>query len=83
MPQGDKLSYADQQKRQADHIETGCEKKEFSTKTTEGWVWAWSRETAGVVKYSGSGRCRNKKECLVVCFSRKPVVFTLQLGNAH
>ena len=30
MPQGDKSSYTDKQKRQAEHIEAGCEKKGFS-----------------------------------------------------
>jgi hypothetical protein len=36
MPQGGKLNYKDKQKPQSDHIETGCEKKEFSVKTARG-----------------------------------------------
>ena len=32
MPQGDKSSYTDQQKGQADHLETGCEGKGLSMK---------------------------------------------------
>jgi len=50
MPQGDKSSYTDKQKRQAEHIEAGYEKKGMSTKTAEARAWAT------VNKLSGSGR---------------------------
>jgi len=35
MPQGDKSSYTDKQKRQAAHIEAGYEKKGVGVKTAE------------------------------------------------
>ena len=40
MPQGDKSSYTDKQKRQAAHIEKSYEKKGLSTKTAEQRAWA-------------------------------------------
>jgi hypothetical protein len=40
MPQGDKSSYTDKQKRQAAHIEAGYEKKGVSTKSAEARIWA-------------------------------------------
>src|ERR1035437_653425 len=40
MPQGDKSSYTDKQKRQAEHIEAGYEKKGLSMKTAEARAWA-------------------------------------------
>jgi hypothetical protein len=40
MPQGDKSSYTDKQKRQAEHIEAGYEKKGVGTKTAEARAWA-------------------------------------------
>ena len=39
MPQGDKSSYTDKQKRQAEHIEAGYEKKGVSTKSAEARAW--------------------------------------------
>jgi len=35
MPQGEKSSYTDKQKRQAEHIEVSYEKKGFSTETAD------------------------------------------------
>jgi len=40
MPQGDKSSYTDKQKRQAAHIEAGYEKNGASPKTAEARAWA-------------------------------------------
>jgi hypothetical protein len=40
MPQGDKSSYTDKQKRQAAHIEAGYGKKGLSTKTAAARAWA-------------------------------------------
>jgi hypothetical protein len=40
MPRGDKSSYTDKQKRQAEHIEEGYEKKGVSTKEAEKRAWA-------------------------------------------
>jgi polyisoprenoid-binding protein YceI len=39
MPQGDKSSYTDKQKRQAAHIEAGYEKKGVSVKNAEARAW--------------------------------------------
>ena len=56
MPQGDKSSYTDKQKRQALHIEAGYEKKGLSTKTAEARAWATVNKLTGGGKKSGSGR---------------------------
>jgi hypothetical protein len=56
MPQGDKSSYTDKQKRQARHIEAGYEKKGLSTKTAEARAWATLNKITGGGKKSGSGR---------------------------
>ena len=59
MPQGDKSSYTDKQKRQAEHIEAGYEKKGLSMKTAEARAWATVNKLAGGGKMSGSGRKNN------------------------
>jgi len=56
MPQGDKSSYTDKQKRQAKHIEAGYEKKGLRTKTAEARAWATVNKLTGGGKKSGSGR---------------------------
>ena len=56
MPQGDKSSYTDKQKRQAAHIEAGYEKKGVSTKSAEARAWATVNKLDGGGKKSGSGR---------------------------
>jgi hypothetical protein len=56
MPQGDKSSYTDKQKRQAEHIEAGYEKKGFSTKTAEARAWSTVNKLTGGGRKSGSGR---------------------------
>jgi hypothetical protein len=58
MPQGDKSSYTDKQKRQAEHIEAGYEKKGLSVKTSEARAWATVNKLDGGGKKSGSGRKR-------------------------
>ena len=40
MPRGDKSSYTDKQKRQAEHIEEGYEKKGVSDEEAEKRAWA-------------------------------------------
>jgi hypothetical protein len=55
MPQGDKSSYTDKQKRQARHIEVGYEKKGLSTKTAEARAWATVNKITGGGKKGGSG----------------------------
>jgi plasmid stabilization system protein ParE len=56
MPQGDKSSYTDKQKRQAAHIEAGYEEKGLSAKTAAGRAWATVNKLTGGGKKSGSGR---------------------------
>jgi hypothetical protein len=56
MPQGDKSSYTDKQKRQAGHIEAGYEKKGLSTKNAVARAWATVNKLTGGGKKSGSGR---------------------------
>ncbi|HEY2866127.1 MAG TPA: hypothetical protein VGJ02_03480 [Pyrinomonadaceae bacterium] len=56
MPRGDKSSYTDKQKRQAEHIEKGYENRGVSDKEAESRAWATvNKETHGGKK-SGSGR---------------------------
>ena len=56
MPRGDKSSYTDKQKRKAEHIEEGYEKRGVSKKVAEGRAWATVNKTSGGGKKSGSGR---------------------------
>ena len=56
MPQGDKSSYTDKQKRQAKHIAAGYEKKGAGTKIAEARAWATVNKLTGGGKKSGSGR---------------------------
>lgn len=56
MPRGDKSSYTDKQKRQAEHIEEGYEHRDIPEKEAERRAWATvNKETHGGKK-SGSGR---------------------------
>jgi plasmid stabilization system protein ParE len=56
MPQGDKSSYTDKQKRKAEHIEEGYEKRGTSPKEAERRAWATVNKESGGGKKSGSGR---------------------------
>ena len=56
MPRGDKSAYTDKQKRQAEHIEEGYEKRGVSKKTAKGRAWATVNKETGGGKKSGSGR---------------------------
>lgn len=56
MPRGDKGSYTKKQKRQAEHIEEGYEKKGVSKKEAESRAWATVNKESGGGKKSGSGR---------------------------
>ena len=56
MPRGDKSSYTDKQKRQAEHIEEGYEDKGVSKKESERRAWATVNKESGGGKKSGSGR---------------------------
>ncbi len=56
MPRGDKSSYTDKQKRQAEHIEQGYEQRGFSKETAEARAWATvNKESGGGNKPGGSG----------------------------
>ena len=56
MPQGDKSSYRDKQKRQAGHIEAGYEARGVGVKEAESRAWATVNKMTGGGKKSGSGR---------------------------
>ncbi len=60
MPRGDKSSYTDKQKRQAEHIEEGYENRGVSRKEAERRAWATVNAETHGGKKSGSGR--GKKE---------------------
>ena len=61
MPRGDKDAYTDKQKRQAQHIEEGYEKKGVSSDEAEARAWATVNKHDGGGKLSGSGRKGHKK----------------------
>jgi len=56
MPRGDKGAYTDKQKRQAEHIEEGYEKRGLSEDEAERRAWATVNKSSGGGKKSGSGR---------------------------
>jgi plasmid stabilization system protein ParE len=56
MPRGDKSSYTDKQKRKAEHIEEGYEKRGVGHKEAERRAWATVNKESGGGKKSGSGR---------------------------
>ncbi len=56
MPRGDKSSYTDKQKRQAEHIEEGYEKRGVGKKEAKSRAWATVNKETGGGKKSGSGR---------------------------
>ncbi|MET0250264.1 MAG: plasmid stabilization protein [Sphingobium sp.] len=56
MPQGDKSSYTDKQKRKAAHIEQGYEERGLSEKEAERRAWATVNKESGGGNKSGSGR---------------------------
>jgi plasmid stabilization system protein ParE len=56
MPRGDKSSYTDKQKRQAEHIEEGYEKRGVPEDEAERRAWATVNKETGGGNKSGSGR---------------------------
>lgn len=56
MPRGDKSSYSGKQKRQAEHIEEGYEKRGVGSKEAARRAWATVNKETGGGKKSGSGR---------------------------
>jgi plasmid stabilization system protein ParE len=60
MARGSKSKYSSKQKRKAEHIEEGYEKRGTSKKEAERRAWATVNKSSGGGKKSGSGR--GKKE---------------------
>src|SRR5207253_6176912 len=60
MPRGDKSSYTDKQKRQAEHIEEGYEDKGVSEGEAERRAWATVNKQTGGGEKSGSGRKKSE-----------------------
>ena len=56
MPRGDKGAYTDKQKRKAEHIEEGYEKRGISSDEAERRAWATVNAMDRGGKKSGSGR---------------------------
>ena len=56
MPQGDKSSYSDKQKRQAKHIADSYKKRGSGGKTASKRAWATVNKMTGGGKKSGSGK---------------------------
>jgi hypothetical protein len=56
MPRGDKSSYTDKQKRQAEHIEAGYEDRGVGSKEAGRRAWATVNKETGGGNKSGSGR---------------------------
>ena len=60
MPRGDKSSYSDKQKRQAEHIEKGYEHRGVKPKEAKSRAWATVNKMTHGGKKSGSGRGRKE-----------------------
>lgn len=60
MPRGSKSKYTSKQKRKAEHIEEGYEKRGVKKKEAKKRAWATVNKSSGGGKKSGSGR--GKKE---------------------
>jgi plasmid stabilization system protein ParE len=56
MPRGSKAKYTSKQKRMAEHIEEGYEKRGVSEDEAESRAWATVNKMTGGGKKSGSGR---------------------------
>lgn len=56
MPQGDKSAYTPKQKRKAQHIEEGYEKRGVSRQEAEKRAWATVNKQDGGGKKAGAGR---------------------------
>jgi plasmid stabilization system protein ParE len=56
MPTGDKTAYTDKQKRQAEHIEKGYEKRGVPDAEAKRRAWATENKVSGGGRKSGSGR---------------------------
>lgn len=62
MPRGDKSSYSDKQKRQAEHIEKGYEHRGVGQQEAERRAWATVNKETGGGRKSGSGRKKSSSK---------------------
>ncbi len=62
MAQGSKKKYTEKQKRKAEHIEEGYEKRGVREKEAERRAWATVNKSSGGGKKSGSGRGKKTKK---------------------
>ena len=60
MPRGDKSSYTNKQKRRAEHIEEGYEKRGVGSKEAARRAWATVNKESHGGKKSGSGRGKSE-----------------------
>jgi len=60
MPRGDKDKYTDKQKRMAEHIEEGYEKRGVSDDEAERRAWSTVNKVGHGGKKSGSGRGKSE-----------------------
>jgi plasmid stabilization system protein ParE len=60
MPKGSKSKYSSKQKRKAEHIAEGYEKRGVSEKTAKARAWATVNKESGGGKKSGSGHGRQE-----------------------
>jgi len=61
VPRGEKSAYTDKQKRQAEHIEEGYEKRGVAKEEAERRAWATVNKEDGGGKKSGSGRAHHEE----------------------
>jgi plasmid stabilization system protein ParE len=61
MPRGDKSAYTDKQKRKAEHIAEGYEKRGVSEEEAKSQAWATVNKESGGGNKSGSGRGHPEK----------------------
>ncbi len=71
MPRGDKSSYTDKQKRQAQHIEEGYEKRGVPTDEAERRAWATENKVSHGGRKSGSGRGKSEDRSPMVKGGKK------------
>ena len=62
MPRGDKDAYTDKQKRQAEHIEKGYEKRGVGHKEAKERAWRTVNAKSGGGRESGGGRSSSRSE---------------------
>jgi len=63
MPRGDKSSYSSRQKRKAEHIEKGYERRGVSKKTAQKRAWATvNKQEGGGAKKRGRKKTAAKKK---------------------